>query len=394
MKLLYVDSIGGASGDMVLALLCGLGLDPVSLAQELRQLPVGDFALRTETVSDRSIQGLRLFVDTHEHHPPHRTFADIARMISGSPLPEAVKASSLRVFRSLAVAEARVHGTTPEQVHFHEVGALDSILDIVGSCLGFHRLGIEALAVAPLPLGHGTIRSAHGILPVPAPATVELMAGHPVAATDEPYELVTPTGAALLMTLKTHPTLPPGCVLQRTAYAVGHRTLDHTPNLLRGMLMTAADPANQPESDTCTVLECNLDDTIPELIGSLSRSLLEAGALDAFTTAIQMKKQRPGTLLTVLCRPPDRDRLVDLIFRESTTFGIREYPARRSILQRRHQVVTTPFGDVRVKIGTWQGKDITRSPEHEDCVKLAQVSGQPVRTVYEAAQAASRQMHV
>jgi hypothetical protein len=326
--------------------------------------------------------------DEHAHaeaghtHAPHRGLREIRALIEGSQLPASVKATSLRVFQRLAEAEAHVHGTTPDQVHFHEVGAMDAIIDIVGACLGLEMLGVTGVSVGPLPLGHGAVECAHGILPIPAPATVELLKGFPVAPGDEPFELVTPTGAALLTTWQTLETFPSGSRILKVGQGFGHRALKGRPNLLRAMLMEIGADSAQ---DACLVLECNLDDLTPELTGALLHRLLGVGALDVFLTPVQMKKQRPGILLTVLCRPDQRPAMLDLIFRESTTFGIREHAVQRTVLERRHEYVETPFGRVRVKIGRWQGADITVSPEYEDCLRAAESAGVSVRAVYEAA---------
>ena len=397
MKHLHFDSIGGASGDMILAVLLDLGISREDLQCQLAGLPIEPFEIEASSISDRGMHGTRVNVHVafHEHthgsadhshtkvHPPHRGLREIRALIEGSHLPPSVKATSLRVFQRLAEAEAHVHGSTPDQVHFHEVGAVDAVVDIVGACLGLEMLGVTGVSVSPLPLGHGTVKCAHGILPVPAPATVELLKGFPVVPADEPFELVTPTGAALLTTCKTLETFPFGSHILKVGQGVGHRTLNGRPNLLRAMLMDTVSGAES--MDACLVLECNLDDLTPELVGALLNQLLDAGALDVFLTPVQMKKQRPGILLTVLCRPEQRPAMLDLIFRESTTFGIREYPVGRTVLERRHEFVETPFGRVRVKIGRWQGADITVSPEYEDCLRAAGIAGVSVRAVYEAA---------
>jgi pyridinium-3,5-bisthiocarboxylic acid mononucleotide nickel chelatase len=405
MKHLHFDSIGGASGDMILAAFFDLGVSREDLQRQLAGLPIGHFEIEASSCSERGMRGTRVNVhlESHEYgllhegpdhsrtkaHPPHRGLREIRIIIEGSLLPASVKALSLRVFTRLAEAEAHVHGTTPDQVHFHEVGAVDAIIDIVGACLGLERLGITSVSVGPLPLGHGTVKCAHGIMPVPAPATAELLKGFPVAPDDEPFELVTPTGAALLTTWKTMETFPSGSRILKVGQGFGHRTLNGRPNLLRAMLMESGSVAASadacPATDACLVLECNLDDLTPELTGSLMERLLTAGALDVFLTPVQMKKQRPGILVNVLCRPEQREAMLDKIFRESTTFGVREYPVQRTVLERCHEFVETPFGRVRVKIGRWQGADITASPEYDDCLRAAESAGVPVRVVYEAA---------
>ncbi|MCO6399748.1 MAG: nickel pincer cofactor biosynthesis protein LarC [Verrucomicrobia bacterium] len=400
------DSTGGASGDMILAALIHLGVDPAALAAELKAFAPEPFELRVESARSAHLSGTRVRVlteaehhhDHHDHHhhhhghdhhhAPHRGLKEIGAMIDRSELPEEVKARAHRVFRRLGEAEARIHGATIDAIHFHEVGAMDSIVDIVGACLALHKLGVDAIAVGPLPQGHGTIECAHGTFPNPAPATVELLRGHAVVSVDEPFELVTPTAAALLAEWKTCDRAPSGAVVKAIGYGIGHRELKSRPNLLRAILLEVQASANE---DECLVLETNLDDVSPELIGVLSGRLLAAGALDVFAVAAQMKKQRPGVLLTTLARTSDRDALLDLIFRESTTFGVREYTARRTILARRFEAVATPYGEVRIKIGEWKGADVVRAPELEDCVLRAQERGVSVRAVYEAAQrAASR----
>lgn len=418
MKTLAFDSTGGASGDMILAALIDLGVDPIPLEKSLQSLGLDGFKIETTRALSAHLAGTRVRVVTddepfhshthhHEHHhrhehdhghehnhghghahshAPHRALSEIEAMIRSSALPDPVKERACRVFRRIGEVEARMHGTTIEQVHFHEIGAVDSIVDIVGCCLALHQLGVDAVAVGPLPQGRGTIHCAHGTFPNPAPATVELLRGMAVTQTDEPYELVTPTGAALLSDWKTADHAPSGAVVARIGYGLGHRELKDRPNLLRAVLFESSDSQTEGE---CLVLETNLDDVTPELIGVLSNRLLAAGALDVFAVAAQMKKQRPGVLLTVLAQPADRDALLDLIFRESTTFGVREFPVKRTMLARRFESVLTPFGEIRVKVGEWRGAAVVRSPEMEDCIRRAEEHNVPVRVVYEAAQRAA-----
>lgn len=399
MKTLQFDSLGGASGDMILATLLDLGANRRSIDEQLNALPLEPFALE---VAEKVVNGLKGTLVTvrldahrhHQHHPPsrahsHRTWTDIRRLLEESALPEKARIRALAVFQRLAEAEGKVHGIPPERVHFHEVGAVDSIVDIVGACLALTELSVDEVGFYPLPLGHGIIHCDHGVLPSPAPATVELLKGHPVNSIDEPFELVTPTGAALLTAWKTVEG-PPSCArLTACGYGFGHRTLNTRPNVIRGLLFETTPPASL-ENDVCLVMECNLDDTSPELIGSLTQQLMEKEALDVFTTPVFMKKQRPGTLLTVLCREKDREALQQLIFEESTTFGIREYLSRRTILPRQRRLVETPFGPIHIKQGMRGGHVITLSPEYDDCRAAALNHNVPVRTVYEAAWFAAR----
>ena len=382
--MLYFQGLGGASGDMILAALASLGVDLDSVEQAVSRLAGTPIRLRVEPASSHALHGVRVHVEAPEDSPStrHRSLADILTLIGNGDLPPGVQAQSERVFMRLAEAEADVHNTTPDAIHFHEVGALDSIADIVGCCLGLDRLAVDDVAVAPLPIGCGTVECAHGIYPTPAPATAWLLRDSAVVQTDEPFELVTPTGAALLTTWRSLALVPPGSRLVQIGYGFGHRTLNGRPNVLRAMLF---EPPVESEGDSCLVLECHVDDTTPELIGQFTEKALAAGALDVYTTGVQMKKQRPGTLVTILCRLDDREAVLDLLFRETTTFGVRESVSQRTTLKRRMETVETPFGPVRVKVGTWRGDDVTVAPEMDDCIRLASEAGVSTRSVYEAA---------
>jgi uncharacterized protein (TIGR00299 family) protein len=383
MKILRFDSVGGASGDMILGALVGLGVDIGKLKSDVASLGIEDFTFETAEHSEYGLSGSRLTVNINNPPEQHRHLNDIRDLITKSNISDNAKATAIKTFTLLAEAEAEIHGVQPEEVHFHEVGALDSIIDIVGSCIAMDMLGVDEILVGPLPLGSGTVECMHGTIPVPSPATLALIKQHPVIQTDEPFELVTPTGAALLMSL-CEPAVnsAQASVVSGPSYSFGHTTLKNRPNLLRATILDTSDAA---ATDECLVLECNIDDTVPELIGSLSTELLKKGALDVFTTPIQMKKQRPGTLLSVLCKPVDRETFLETIFNECTTFGVREHLTHRTILDRRHVEVETPYGKVRIKTGSRKGRDITSAPEHDDCVKCAEEHGVPVRTVYESA---------
>jgi uncharacterized protein (TIGR00299 family) protein len=384
MKVLRFDSVGGASGDMILACLADLGADMEEIVRRLRSLGIEPFRLQVEKCSDHGLAGSRVRVEVERQAASARTLPDILSIIESSSIPDTARELGGKVFRRLAEAEARVHGTSPDKVHFHEVGAVDSIVDVIGACCGLELLGVGGVQVGALPLGHGVIESHHGIYPSPAPATVELLKGSPVVCVDEPFETVTPTGAALLTTWKELlPCASAGGRIKAVGCGFGHRRLKSRPNLLRATLLDQDDGAGG--EDECMVLEFNVDDATPEIVGAAASRLMAAGALDVFTIPAQMKKQRPGTLVTVVCRVGDRDALVDLIFAESTTFGIREQICRRATLDRRHEYVDTPYGRVRVKIGSWKGKDVTRSPEYEDCLDCSRRSGVPLKAVYEAA---------
>jgi hypothetical protein len=387
MKILQFEMIGGASGDMILGALIGLGADAKRLQRELSSLPIEPFEIEVRPFQGDKLHGTQVAIRVHERPHRHaRNLRDIRKIVAESKLPQRARESSLKVFERLAKAEAKVHGTTIDEVHFHEVGALDSIIDIVGCCLGLDWLGVDEVAVGPFPVGRGTIECAHGVFPNPAPATVELLKGFTITQTDETNELVTPTGAALLTAWRTRDAAPDGGRIVETAYSFGQRKLERRPNLLRATLL---ETGSTTAAGTCLVIECNIDDTTPELLGSLTQRLMEAGALDVFTTAIQMKKQRPGFLLTALCDPDKKDLFLDLMFRESATFGVREYMTRRTMLERRTVDAKTRYGTIRIKIGRWKGQDVTFAPEMDDCIRRARENNAPVRAVYEAAMEAA-----
>ena len=389
MKALRFDSVGGASGDMILGALCDLGVQPAWLQTRLDALIPGEVMVTADKDEDRGIRGTRVTVKVLKapHGHAHRTLRDIAHIVESGGLSGPVRELAMSVFTRLAEAEAKVHGVTAQEVHFHEVGAADAVADIVGAALAVDHLGISAVRIGPLPVGTGTTEAAHGVLPEPVPAVAELLKGYSVVATKEPFELVTPTGAAMLTGLVAKlgglgDTVP--AVVEQTGYGLGHRKLVGRANALRAMLLDVQD--GSPETPSrCLKLECNLDDLSPELIGSLFPGLLDAGALDVFTVGIQMKKQRPGVLLTVLCRFEDRERMLDTLFKGSTTFGVRETAVERTVLDRRMETVSTAYGPIRVKCGLWQGDVVTRAPEYEDCVEAAKRHGVAVRRVYESA---------
>jgi hypothetical protein len=391
MNLIRFDSLGGASGDMILGALMSLGVTPAEIEGALRDLVPDEFHLSVEAASDRGLNGTRLTVHVHEHghghghHAPHRTFADIRSMIDRSSLPDEVRRRSTAVFRRLAEAEGRVHGRPADEVHFHEVGAVDSIVDIVGACWAMHRLGVGGALIDSLPLGTGgTVECAHGAYPLPAPATADLLKNVPVRFVDETVETVTPTGAAFLVEWRVDPPPDDVWTIRGAGCGFGHRALKTSPNVLRAIWLERA-PDTAGNVGDCLLLETNLDDCPPEWAGALMGRLLDAGALDVFFTPVQMKKQRPGFQLSVLCEPAAREAMLDIVFRESTTLGIREHTVRRTILDRTEETVQTPHGPVRVKTGYWKGEAVSRKPEFEDCARLAAQAGVAVKTVVDAA---------
>jgi uncharacterized protein (TIGR00299 family) protein len=357
------------------------------LREGLAGLPVTGFELREETVTRGAIAGTQVHVELVDQHQPHRHLHHILDIIGESTLSDRVKEQSGRTFRALAEAEAAVHGSTVESVHFHEVGAVDAIVDVVGTAVCLERLGVERLGCSPLTVGTGWVTAAHGRLPVPVPATTMLIRGVPVRQVDTGCELLTPTGAALLVTLAEGFGSLPEMLVESVGYGAGTRELAQQPNLLR--LMVGETDEGRPR-DEVVVLETNLDDASGEVLGHLSGLLMERGALDVFFVPIQMKKQRPGVLLTVLAVPEKAVELERLVFTHTGTFGLRWRRTTRHTLQREYRTVETDLGPVRLKVGRLGEAVLTVAPEYEDCAQLAREYDVPLVQVYQAALAAGR----
>jgi uncharacterized protein (TIGR00299 family) protein len=408
MKTGYFDCFSGASGDMILGALVGAGLSPDVLRAELAKLPVRDYELDIRHVVKQGFAAVKVDVKVGTQHG-HRHLAHITEIIDGSTLAETIKDRAKRIFTRLAEAVAQVHGTTPEKVHFHEVGAVDAIVDIVGACIGIEQLGLERIYCSPVPTGSGVVRCAHGVMPVPAPAVAVLLAGVPLAECEEVGELTTPTGAAILTTLAERFGPMPAMTVERCGYGAGTREGKTRANILRLFVGEAAAqacrvrgadqiPGDQPTTagpaddlaDEVVVLEVNLDDCTGEQIGHAFEALFAAGALDVFATPVIMKKNRPGVLLSVLAPLDRQPACEDVLFAETTTFGIRAHPCRRRKLPRTIETVATPFGEIRVKIGRRGGRIVIASPEYEDCAQAAQRHGVPLREVMDAAKLAFR----
>jgi len=388
MKIAYFEAFAGASGNMILGAILDAGLELEKLQEGLRALPIGGYTISASKVKKRGIAGT--FVEVKVDEPQEeRRLSDIERMILDSSLPERVKTWSLKVFRRLAEAEAKVHNVPVEEVHFHEVGAVDAIVDVVGSILGLELLGVEEVYVSPLRLGYGMVKSAHGLLPVPAPATMELIKGVPVYGWDVEAELLTPTGAAILTTLACSFGSPPPFKLEKVGYGAGFWDLPF-PNLLR--LCIGEREAFGYEEDYTTVLEANIDDMNPQWFDNLMERLLEAGALDVYLAPIQMKKGRPGVKLGVIVQGEKIEPVLDVIFSESTTIGVRAYQVRRWKLEREEIPVLTPFGEVRVKVARKGSQILNIAPEYEDCRRLAKEKGVALKEVYQAAMEEARKL--
>lgn len=387
LALAYFDCFCGASGDMIVGALLDAGLDAQRLREELGRLGLTGFEVAARKVRKQGFAATRFEVKVAPGDQPRRTLHDVVEIISASGLSAGVKERAMAVFARLAKAEAAVHGTVAEAVHFHEVGALDAVVDVVGACVGLELLEIDAVACSPIPAGSGSVSCEHGVLPVPAPGTAELLKGVPLAHCDEPGELTTPTGAAILRTVASSFGPVPAMCLQRVGYGAGHREGLHRPNLLRVLI---GQPLADGHTDEIVVLETNLDDVSGETTGYAADRLMAAGALDVYFVPIYMKKGRPAVLLTVLASLADADRLEEIIFVETGTFGVRRTTARRSKLQRETHTVQTRFGPVRVKTGGRAGQDIVAAPEHEDCRQAAGEHGVPLREVMAEAMRAWR----
>jgi uncharacterized protein (TIGR00299 family) protein len=385
MKLAYLDLLSGISGDMTLAALVDAGVDLAAIQAGIDSLKLPHVRLVAEEVQRKGFRGMHIKVE----HPPehaHRHLSQILEMIDASALAARQKEAAKRIFTRLGEAEAKVHGMSIEEVHFHEVGAVDSIADIVGAAIGWDLLGVERIVASPVSTGRGTVMIAHGRVSIPAPATAELLRGIPLQESRVEAELTTPTGAAILAALVDDFGPLPNMRVERIGYGAGTRDLAEQANLLRLFVGEAEGPI---ASDVVWVLETNLDDISGELIGHCTAKLWEAGALDVYTTAIQMKKNRPGVTLTVLCQGMDVPKLETIIFRETTTLGVRRWPASRHKLERRPHTVQTPWGAVHGKLAWLPGSSPPSfSPEFEACRKIAEKHRVPLREVYDAAQKA------
>lgn len=462
MKTLYLDCFAGISGDMTVGAFIDLGLELTVLERELHKLHLPGYRLEAVRVEKRGLAATQFkviltdaehehladaeFEETHAHHEHthdhdehahhdhdhdhehhhdepephmhphahvHRALSDILTLIAGSDLSEQVKATASRIFTRLGQAEAKVHGIPVEEVHFHEVGGVDAIVDIVSSAIGLEQLGVQHVIASPLHLGGGFVKMAHGLYPIPAPATAQLIQGVPVYSTEAKGELVTPTGAAIVTALASSFGPLPVMSISGVGYGAGSRDRDF-PNVLRAMLgemevdakaenvtpeaLSARAPRDpNPQQHIAApgaagyhegkaiVVEANIDDMNPQLFEQLSDQLLAAGALDVVVLPVQMKKQRPGVLLQVLSAPDRLNMLLDILFRESTTIGVRTYEVTRYMLQRESVQVMTRYGPVRVKVARQGGRVVNIAPEYEDCRALALQVGQPVKLIYAAA---------
>ena len=387
MRIAYFDCFSGVSGDMILGALVDAGLEPSELETELGKLPVRGFSILAEKTTRRGIAGTKVNVVTDEHHV-ERHLSDVTALIDRSSLSDYIKNASKRIFGDLAGVEARIHHQNVDEVHFHEISGLDSIVDVVGSLVGLKKLGVEAVYASKIHVGTGFVECRHGTLPVPAPATLELLKGVPVYSKGIESELATPTGVAILKDVSKGFGPMPEMTIDRIGYGAGSRELE-IPNLLRVCIGEAC--AEKYGRDEVLLIETNIDDMNPEFFGHVSERLLSQGALDVFTTPIYMKKNRPATLLSVLTAKEKLDGVLSTVFSETTTLGVRIHSVDRKVLARETILVRTNLGDVRVKVGRIGGEVKTIAPEYEDCREIAARRDIPLKDVYEAARAACRE---
>jgi uncharacterized protein (TIGR00299 family) protein len=382
----YFDCFSGISGDMTLGALIDLGVPPGWLQDELTRLPLEGFQLAVTPVVRSGISANLVNVEVHDSKKS-RDFKEIKLLLESCPLSEAVKSNSLNIFEKLARAEAGIHGCAPEEVHFHELGGIDAIVDIVGSALCLEKLGINKISASKLPLGSGFVDCQHGKLPIPAPATIEILKDVPVYGTEAGNELVTPTGAAIIASLADSFGPLPEMSVKKTGYGAGQRELQDRPNLLRIITGTAVGPEIDLEgslqADQIIILETCIDDMNPELFGFLMERIFEDGALDVYWIPIHMKKNRPGTMVQVLCKENRKDNLIRRLLAETTSLGIRYYHAHRQVLARDQLTITTSLGEIRVKRIKDPEGNTRLVPEYEVCKEIALQKKIPLRVVYD-----------
>ena len=428
MRILYLDCFSGISGDMFVGALTDLGVAPSVFEWELSKIALEDHHLHFERQERKGIEGVKFGVHAgavhvhseHEHHEDHdhqhehddgdhhhdddhhhhhghnhasdeqelvptgghRTYRDIVQLIDESDLSDFAKKHSLGVFRRLAVAEAKVHGCSIDDVHFHEVGALDSIVDVVLACVGIESLDVAEIHFSQLVDGQGSIHCAHGEYPIPSPATIEILTGLPLSQIAVPFELITPTGAALVAEFQSSVGTFPAIRPIKTGYGLGSRDLAERANVLRAIL---GEKIISSAPERLIEIEATIDDMSPELLGAAIEKIRETGAAEAFFSSVQMKKSRPGILLTTLCRPDQLAEVQEIILRHTSTFGVRFREVDRLALDRTFVSVTTPYGALAIKLGMLRGEVIQVAPEFEDCRKAAEKAGIPIKTVYDAA---------
>lgn len=396
-KILYVDTIGGVAGDMLIAALLDAGASESALREVPDRLKLTGVELRITRVERHSIGALHLMVSDAGADDEHRRHAltswrSIRRLLEAADISVIVRSTSLKVLSRLAEAEGRIHGLDADQVHFHEIGAVDTLVDVVGAATLLEGLDIARTICSPLPIGHGVVRAAHGLLPLPAPATIELLPGVPVYGVNLEAETVTPTGAALVSTLAQAWGPVPAMRVERIGYGAGTKDFSERPNLVRVIVGESVSVPAANDTKEAVLLETNLDDLNPELIPDVAEQCFAAGALDVWTTAVTMKKGRPGVVFSALTRPELEVQVTETMLRHTTTLGVRALPLRRFELDREHRTVEVDGHPVRVKLGRLNGRIVNVSPEHDDCADIARLNGQPVKSIWIAALVAAQEL--
>jgi pyridinium-3,5-bisthiocarboxylic acid mononucleotide nickel chelatase len=395
MRILYYDCFAGISGDMNLGAMVDLGVDVDVLKKELSKLPVHGYEIKVQRDMRKGISGTRceVVIEDHHHHAPitlvhlhthehhhHNSYSEIRQMITGSSLNDKVKSLSLSIFSKIAEAEAKIHHKPVDEVHFHEVGAVDSIVDIVGAAICIDQLAPDKIMCSTVELGGGMVKCAHGLYPVPAPATADIVSNMPVRRGTVDYEATTPTGAGILAACVNEFTDKTGFRIIKTGYGIGSK--DSTiPNVLRVFLCEQS-TGDGTETNSSFIVECNIDDMNPEFYDYIIDSLFAAGAKDVFITPIIMKKSRPAVKLSVLCTPDAEKRVNEVLFKETSTIGVRKFPVEKTMLERKIDQISTRFGEVRVKSAFYEGVCIKSKPEYDDCIKIARAKSIPVSQVY------------
>lgn len=400
MRTLYFDCFAGASGNMILGSLIGLGVDRDRLVEQLRLLKIPDFKIEITNVDRSGISAIHVEVKVPDEKT-HRHLHHIEKIIADSPLTDSVKERAIAIFTRLAKAEAKIHGIDVKSVHFHEVGAMDAIIDVVGSCIGFDMLGIEKFACSTIHVGSGFAEMAHGKFPIPPPAVAELLKNAPIYSTEIEGELTTPTGAAIISTVCDSYGAIPEMLVEESAYGAGTREYERFPNVLR-LIVGEYEPQRRggaesgikesvlgqeqrsTNNELLTFIETNIDDLSPQILGFVMERAFELGALDCWFTPIQMKKNRPATMISILCEEKDRTAMTALLYSETTTLGIRVREIERECLPREFIKVPTEFGEVDVKIGRYEGRPVNAMPEYEQVKRLAIENNVPFRKVLDA----------
>lgn len=387
MKILYFDCFSGISGDMVLGAMTDAGVDIEAVRKELKKLNLSGYKLRISNVKRKGIKGTKVdVVVDKKRHFHHTSYKDIKRLIERSKLSKRIKEDSLRIFKNIAEAEAKIHKTSVDNVHFHEVGAVDSIVDVVGAAICINLLSPDIILSSPINTGRGMVKTEHGILPVPAPATAEMLKGFPFYSSSTEFELATPTGVGIVTTLAKASNSMPIMKTSAIGYGAGSRDFLDSPNLLRIMIGEGYSP---PEQDSITVIESNIDDMNPQFYDHIMNRLFKGGALDVFLTPIIMKKNRPAIKITLLSDNDNLNKLADILLSETTSFGLRIYRTERIKLEKEIKTVNTKYGKAKVKIGKRNSKIIKVVPEYEDCKRIAEEKGIPIKEVYEKVRSAA-----